>query len=71
MRDSETFTANALRARKDADAATLHHVRERSLRAEAAWTSMAARSRKTEASRDAREARALADAAPEIFPVRA
>jgi hypothetical protein len=67
MRDSETFTANALRAREDADAATLHNVRERCLRAEAAWTAMATRSRKTEASRDARESRTLAEAAPEIF----
>jgi hypothetical protein len=71
MRESETFTANGLRAREDADAATLQNVRERSLRAEAAWIVMATRSRKTEASRDAREARALADAAPEVFSIRA
>lgn len=67
MRDSEKFTANAVRAREDANAATLHNVRERSLRAEAAWTVIAIRSRKTEAARDAREAGALAEAAPEVF----
>lgn len=67
MRESETFTAHAMRSRDDATAATLFNVRERCLRAEAAWTVMAVRSRKMEASRDAKEARTLTEAAPEVF----
>ena len=67
MRDSDTFTAHATRCHDEADAATLDNVRDRALRAEAAWTAMAVRSRKTEASRDAREARTLSDAAPALF----
>lgn len=68
MRDSDTYAAHAARCHEEADAAELDNVRERALRAEAAWTAMADRSRKTEASRDAREARTLADAAPALFP---
>ena len=43
MRDSETFTANAMRCREEADAATLDNVRDRCLRAEAAWVATAIR----------------------------
>lgn len=67
MRDSDTFTAHAARCHQEAADATLDNVRDRALRAEAAWTAMADRSRKTEASRDAREARTLEDAAPGVF----
>ena len=67
MRDSDNYAAHATRCRQEADAAILDNVRERSLRAEAAWAAMADRSRKTEQSRDAREARTLADAAPALF----
>ena len=68
MRDSAMFSAHAARCHQEAEDATLDNVRDRALRAEAAWTAMADRSRKTEASRDAREARTLTDAAPAIFP---
>lgn len=67
MRDSEAFAGNARRSGEEADAAILQNVRERCLRAEAAWTEMATRSRKTEASRDAREARILDEIAPDVF----
>ena len=59
MRDSETFSTHASRCRKEAADATLDNVRDRALRAEAAWTVMAERSLKTEASRDARDARVV------------
>lgn len=62
MRDSDTFTAHAARCHEEADAATLDNVRERALRAEAAWTAMAVRSRRTETARDLREAKAVAEA---------
>lgn len=67
MRDSDTFTAHAARCREEAADARLDNVRERALRAEAAWAAMAVRSLKTEASRDARVTRAIADVAPAIF----
>jgi hypothetical protein len=58
MRESELFVARALECRGQADAATLDNVRDRCLRAEAAWTAMAQRSQRTETARDAREAAA-------------
>lgn len=57
MRDSDAYTAHATRCRQEAADAQLDNVRDRALRAEAAWSAMAARSRKTEAARDARETR--------------
>lgn len=57
MRDSETYAGHAARCHQEADEAVLTLVRERALRAEAAWTVLAERSLKTEASRDRREAR--------------
>ena len=66
-RDSDTFAAHAARCHQEATDATLDNVRNRALRAEKAWLEMADRSRKTEASRDAREARTLAEAAPAVF----
>jgi hypothetical protein len=69
MRESETFTAHAARCRREAEDAILDNVRDRALRAEAAWSAMAKRSVKTEAMRDAREARPPQEAAPEVFGV--
>lgn len=63
MRDSDTFAEHAARCHREAADAVLDNVRDRALRAEAAWSAMAARSLKAEAARDAREGRAPADAA--------
>ena len=54
MRDSQVFSARANAARAEADDAALDNVRDRALRSEKAWSEMAERSRKMEASRDAR-----------------
>ena len=56
MRESLLYSTRAAEAREQAEAATLDNVRDRCLRAEAAWTAMANRSIRTEAARDAREA---------------
>ena len=42
------YLARAAQARVEAEAATLHHVRERCLRSEAAWTAMAERAERSE-----------------------
>ena len=63
MTDRETYLARAAEARRDADAATLDNVRERCLRAEAAWAAMAARAERTEKMR----ATLLADKAAEAL----
>jgi hypothetical protein len=49
------YLANAAQARADADAATLENVRERCLRAEAAWLAMAARQESVDRARGQRE----------------
>lgn len=67
MRDSDTYASHAARCHQEAEDALLDNVRDRALRAEAAWAAMASRSLKTEAARDAREARTLTDAAPDVF----
>lgn len=67
MRDSDNYAAHAARCRREADEATLDNVRDRALRAEAAWATMATRSLKTEASRDARTARPIDEVAPDVF----
>lgn len=54
MRDSDLYTTHANRCQAEAEAALLDNVRDRCLRAEAAWSAMADRSRKTEAARAAR-----------------
>jgi len=56
MPDSTYFTAQAERFRVEADEATLDNVRDRCLRAEAAWSSMAHGARLTERARATREA---------------
>ena len=50
-RDIDTYLARANEARADAEAATLENVRERCLRAEAAWRVMADRVVRTETMR--------------------
>ena len=54
MRDSQLFAARAEAAGAEAAGAKLDNVRDRALRSEKAWAEMAERSRKMEASRDAR-----------------
>lgn len=65
-RDLETYLERADDARAQAEAATLVNVRERCLRAEAAWRQMAARAQHTEKMRATLIAarKALAGAAP-------
>ena len=58
MRNSslEFYLARAAEARREAEAATLANVRERCLRSEAAWLSMAERAERTEKMRARSEA---------------
>ena len=58
MATATDFRAQAAKCRADADSATLDNVRDRNLRAEAAWLDMAERHERTTASRLAREGRA-------------
>ena len=48
LKDREVYLLRAEQARADADEATLENVRDRCLRAEAAWMEMAARAQRTE-----------------------
>lgn len=67
MKDRDLYLQRAADARADADSAELDNVRERCLRAEAAWLVMAERAERTErlrASHDA--AKAAAAAASEL-----
>jgi hypothetical protein len=48
LTDREVYLRRADEARAEAEAATLENVRERCLRAEAAWMTMAARVERTE-----------------------
>jgi hypothetical protein len=52
MKDREIYLLRAEQARQEADEATLDNVRERCLRAEAAWAGMAARAERTEKMRE-------------------
>ncbi|HMJ93151.1 MAG TPA: hypothetical protein VK472_03525 [Allosphingosinicella sp.] len=52
----EFYLARAAEARREADAASLSNVRERCLRSEAAWLSMAERAERTEKMRARSEA---------------
>jgi hypothetical protein len=54
-KDRETYLLRAEAARAEAAEATLANVRERCLRAEAAWMEMAARAERTETMRAMRE----------------
>lgn len=58
----EFYLERAQAARRDAEAATLANVRERSLRAAAAWDAMAARAARTERMRAETEARKAMEA---------
>ena len=60
----EFYLARAAEARADAEAATLDNVRDRCLRAAAAWDAMAARAHRGDTMRARQEAdkRALAEA---------
>ena len=58
--DLDFYVARASQARDEAKDATLDNVRERCLRAAAAWEAMADRARKTARMRHDREAAALA-----------
>ena len=63
MRDYDLYIQRAAEARADADAAILDNVRERCLRAEAAWKAMADRAARTESMRATLEAHKAAAAA--------
>jgi hypothetical protein len=52
-KDFDTYLARANEARAEAESATLANVRERCLRAEAAWREMAGRVQRTETMRTA------------------
>ena len=75
MTDRDLYRSRASAARNDADEATLANVRERCLRAEAAWLAMAERAEKVEgmrlrqlADKQAANERALATAEVEPTP---
>lgn len=51
-KDLDAYLARAEQARAEADEATLENVRDRCLRAEAAWRDMAARAERTERMRE-------------------
>ena len=63
MRDYDMYIQRATEARADADAAVLDNVRDRCLRAEAAWKAMADRAARTETMRATLEAHKAAAAA--------
>jgi hypothetical protein len=66
MKDYDLYLQRAAEARADADAAILDNVRDRCLRAEAAWKAMADRAARTDKMRatlEAHKAAALAEAA--------
>ncbi len=63
MKDRDLYLQRAAEARADADAAILTNVRERCLRAEAAWQAMADRADRTDRMRATLEAHKAAAAA--------
>lgn len=70
MRESQVYMERAEACRAEAEAATLANVRERCLRAEQAWASMAERSRRTEMAKAARENAIAPDASQPGFMLR-
>ena len=62
MKDREVYILRAEQARAEADEATLDNVRDRCLRAEAAWMEMASRAARTERMRAEHEAHKAAAA---------
>jgi hypothetical protein len=74
MKDYDLYIQRAAEARADADAAVLDNVRDRCLRAEAAWKAMADRAARTESMRatlEAHKAAAAAEAADASMTVEA
>jgi hypothetical protein len=72
MKDYDLYLQRANEARADADAAKLANVRDRCLRAEAAWKAMADRAARTEAMRatlEAHKAAAVAAAEAEAMQI--
>ena len=67
----EFYLERAAAARRDAQEATLANVRDRCLRAAAAWEEMAARAARTERMRAETEARKATEAAMAHAPVTA
>ena len=67
----EFYLERAAAARRDAEDATLSNVRERCLRAAAAWDEMAARAARTERMRAETEARKAVEAAAMPVPATA
>jgi hypothetical protein len=67
----EFYLERASAARRDADEATLANVRDRCLRAAAAWDEMAARAARTERMRAETEAKKALEAAMAPTPVTA
>jgi hypothetical protein len=63
MKDRDLYMQRAAEARADAESATLANVRDRCLRAEAAWTVMAERADRTERLRVAHETAKAQEAA--------
>jgi len=63
MKDRDLYLQRAAECRADAQAAALANVRDRCLRAEAAWNAMAERAERTERMRAAAEAHKAAAAA--------
>ena len=61
MSQLEFYQTRAAEARRDADAATLDNVKNRCLRAEAAWAGMAARAERSERMRAELEGRKQAE----------
>lgn len=56
MAQQLNYRANAAKCREDADSAMLDNVRDRNLRAEAAWLAMAERQERVDEARHVREA---------------
>lgn len=66
MRATVVFRENAARCRADANEATLDNVRDRNLRAEAAWLVMAERQERIDTARAEREGTAAAAHTPDM-----
>jgi hypothetical protein len=62
----EFFRARAAQAHAEAEAATLDHVRERCLRSEAAWASLADRAERSEHMRIAEAKRKAESVLPDV-----
>lgn len=62
LKDKDVYLLRAEQARAEADEATLDNVRQRCLRAEAAWMEMAGRAERTEKMRASQEAHKAAQA---------